>query len=71
MQLDPEIDRVELHDRSRTIADRLDRSTFDFSLDSTRLWSTAIDLVDFLAGLFDMALKNLGFLGFFKKTENT
>jgi len=24
----------------------------------------------FLAGLFDMALKNLGFLGFFKKPKN-
>jgi len=48
--LDPEIDRVELHDRSRTIADRLDRSTRLLTPLSTRfgLWSTAIDLIDFL-----------------------
>ena len=46
----PEIDRVELHDRSRTTADRSIDSTFDSFLNSTRLWSTAIDLIDVLVG---------------------
>ena len=48
VQLDPEIHRVELHDRSRTIADRLDRSAQLLTPLSTRLWSTAINLIDFL-----------------------
>ena len=48
VQLDSEIHRVELHDRSRTIADRLDRSAQLLTPLSTRLWSTAINLIDFL-----------------------